>query len=157
MKDGLGMRYAFLGPLETCHLNAEGKCVCWVLLSSFSSEKQRNGWLLLNSQRVGKFSFSTYVQMHVSVPSALPWTISAILHIRLEWYCNANNEKQVDGGTRLILWSSRTSSCWNDTSMSVQDPGRQLISLPSGDLPNGVHSFHLQPQRIIVALLCHFL
>ena len=24
MKDGLGMRYAFLGPLETCHLNAEG-------------------------------------------------------------------------------------------------------------------------------------
>uniref|UniRef100_D3TM79 3-hydroxyacyl-CoA dehydrogenase n=3 Tax=Glossina morsitans morsitans TaxID=37546 RepID=D3TM79_GLOMM len=24
MSDGLGMRYAFLGPLETCHLNAEG-------------------------------------------------------------------------------------------------------------------------------------
>jgi len=24
MKDGLGMRYAFCGPLETCHLNAEG-------------------------------------------------------------------------------------------------------------------------------------
>jgi len=24
MKDGLGMRYAFIGPLETCHLNAEG-------------------------------------------------------------------------------------------------------------------------------------
>ena len=25
MKNGLGMRYAFLGPLETCHLNVEGK------------------------------------------------------------------------------------------------------------------------------------
>jgi L-gulonate 3-dehydrogenase len=24
MSDGLGMRYAFLGPLETAHLNAEG-------------------------------------------------------------------------------------------------------------------------------------
>ena len=25
MTDGLGPRYAFLGPLETAHLNAEGK------------------------------------------------------------------------------------------------------------------------------------
>jgi L-gulonate 3-dehydrogenase len=25
MTDGLGMRYAFIGPMETCHLNAEGK------------------------------------------------------------------------------------------------------------------------------------
>lgn len=25
MRDGLGMRYAFLGPLETAHLNAQGK------------------------------------------------------------------------------------------------------------------------------------
>lgn len=25
MADGLGMRYAFIGPLETCHLNAEGE------------------------------------------------------------------------------------------------------------------------------------
>jgi len=24
MSDGLGMRYAFTGPLETCHLNAQG-------------------------------------------------------------------------------------------------------------------------------------
>lgn len=24
MSDGLGMRYAFIGPLETMHLNAEG-------------------------------------------------------------------------------------------------------------------------------------
>jgi len=24
MSDGLGMRYAFMGPVETCHLNAEG-------------------------------------------------------------------------------------------------------------------------------------
>ncbi len=24
MRDGLGPRYAFLGPLETCHLNADG-------------------------------------------------------------------------------------------------------------------------------------
>ena len=24
MKDGLGTRYAFVGPLEACHLNAEG-------------------------------------------------------------------------------------------------------------------------------------
>lgn len=24
MSDGLGMRYAFLGPMETTHLNAEG-------------------------------------------------------------------------------------------------------------------------------------
>ena len=24
MRDGLGMRYAFMGPFETCHLNAEG-------------------------------------------------------------------------------------------------------------------------------------
>lgn len=27
MSEGLGMRYAFLGPLETAHLNAEGICV----------------------------------------------------------------------------------------------------------------------------------
>lgn len=27
MSDGLGMRYAFLGPMETTHLNAEGKVV----------------------------------------------------------------------------------------------------------------------------------
>lgn len=25
MSDGLGMRYAFLGPMEVAHLNAEGK------------------------------------------------------------------------------------------------------------------------------------
>lgn len=25
MSEGLGMRYAFLGPFETAHLNAEGK------------------------------------------------------------------------------------------------------------------------------------
>lgn len=25
MSDGLGMRYAFLGPMETTHLNAEGR------------------------------------------------------------------------------------------------------------------------------------
>lgn len=25
MSEGLGMRYAFLGPLETAHLNAEGE------------------------------------------------------------------------------------------------------------------------------------
>lgn len=24
MHEGLGLRYAFLGPLETCHLNADG-------------------------------------------------------------------------------------------------------------------------------------
>ena len=24
MTDGLGIRYAFMGPFETCHLNAEG-------------------------------------------------------------------------------------------------------------------------------------
>jgi len=24
MTEGLGMRYAFMGPLQTCHLNAEG-------------------------------------------------------------------------------------------------------------------------------------
>ena len=31
MSDGLGMRYAFMGPFETCHLNAEGLqavCLC---------------------------------------------------------------------------------------------------------------------------------
>lgn len=29
MSDGLGMRYAFLGPMETAHLNAEGmNCYC---------------------------------------------------------------------------------------------------------------------------------
>lgn len=25
MCEGLGLRYAFVGPLETCHLNANGK------------------------------------------------------------------------------------------------------------------------------------
>lgn len=31
---GLGPRYAFMGPLETAHLNAEGKCArnrLWIL------------------------------------------------------------------------------------------------------------------------------
>ena len=27
MSQGLGMRYAFMGPFETAHLNAEGKSV----------------------------------------------------------------------------------------------------------------------------------
>lgn len=27
MSDGLGMRYAFLGPMETAHLNAEGNII----------------------------------------------------------------------------------------------------------------------------------
>lgn len=33
MSDGLGMRYAFLGPMETTHLNADGKVVkpMWTL------------------------------------------------------------------------------------------------------------------------------
>ena len=26
LTDGMGMRYAFMGPFETIHLNAEGKC-----------------------------------------------------------------------------------------------------------------------------------
>lgn len=32
MSEGLGMRYAFLGPLETAHLNAEGKNILIILL-----------------------------------------------------------------------------------------------------------------------------
>lgn len=37
MSEGLGMRYAFLGPLETAHLNAEGKIFHWFyfILNSF--------------------------------------------------------------------------------------------------------------------------
>lgn len=31
MSEGLGMRYAFLGPLETAHLNAEG--ISYLILS----------------------------------------------------------------------------------------------------------------------------
>lgn len=31
MKDGLGMRYAFLGPMETAHLNAEGNEPQWII------------------------------------------------------------------------------------------------------------------------------
>lgn len=30
MSEGLGMRYAFLGPLETAHLNAEGMIVFFI-------------------------------------------------------------------------------------------------------------------------------
>lgn len=33
MSEGLGMRYAFLGPLETAHLNAEGMYACISLIS----------------------------------------------------------------------------------------------------------------------------
>ena len=35
MSDGLGMRYAFMGPWETAHLNAKGKrtiCLCYFFL-----------------------------------------------------------------------------------------------------------------------------
>uniref|UniRef100_A0A674JD57 L-gulonate 3-dehydrogenase n=1 Tax=Terrapene triunguis TaxID=2587831 RepID=A0A674JD57_9SAUR len=41
MSDGLGMRYAFIGPLETMHLNAEGysQCIfCSYKLSQFLSK-----------------------------------------------------------------------------------------------------------------------
>lgn len=34
MSEGLGMRYAFLGPLETAHLNAEGMPYLILPLSS---------------------------------------------------------------------------------------------------------------------------
>lgn len=37
MSEGLGMRYAFLGPMETAHLNAEGKDVVFMNISSTDS------------------------------------------------------------------------------------------------------------------------
>ena len=35
MSEGLGMRYAFLGPLETAHLNANGLIMSDAIISSF--------------------------------------------------------------------------------------------------------------------------
>jgi len=32
MSEGLGMRYAFLGPLETAHLNAEGMACLFFII-----------------------------------------------------------------------------------------------------------------------------
>lgn len=34
MSEGLGMRYAFLGPLETAHLNAEGIYICFYIYNT---------------------------------------------------------------------------------------------------------------------------
>lgn len=36
ISEGLGMRYAFLGALETAHLNAEGKIVILLIYNLFS-------------------------------------------------------------------------------------------------------------------------
>lgn len=39
MTDGMGMRYAFIGPFETCHLNAEGMlCSLWLRLCKLEGE-----------------------------------------------------------------------------------------------------------------------
>lgn len=36
MSEGLGMRYAFLGPLETAHLNAEGMLYLFNFIVEYS-------------------------------------------------------------------------------------------------------------------------
>ena len=52
MSEGLGMRYAFLGPMETAHLNAEGKIVSTIslitsILPSYSAMcTQLEAWVL---------------------------------------------------------------------------------------------------------------
>ena len=38
MSDGLGMRYAFIGPFETAHLNAEGTRIIYMFFLVCSSK-----------------------------------------------------------------------------------------------------------------------
>ncbi len=47
MKDGLGMRYAFIGPLETCHLNADGKLACIIRSHERGSSDTRH-WAIFS-------------------------------------------------------------------------------------------------------------
>ena len=56
MRDGLGLRYAFMGPMETIHLNAHGlKKYCetygeTIYNVSSTMEGIPNAWLMRNDQ-----------------------------------------------------------------------------------------------------------
>ncbi|XP_005482593.2 lambda-crystallin homolog isoform X1 [Zonotrichia albicollis] len=78
MSDGLGMRYAFIGPLETMHLNAEG-------VSSYCERYAEGMKLVLNTfGPVPEFSGETVQKVNQALSEKIPVAPKA-LDARRKW------------------------------------------------------------------------
>ncbi|XP_057563326.1 lambda-crystallin homolog isoform X2 [Hippopotamus amphibius kiboko] len=78
MSDGLGMRYAFIGPLETMHLNAEG------MLNYCDRYAEGMRRVLKTFGPVPEFSGATAEKMHQAMSGSVP-DDPAHLAARREW------------------------------------------------------------------------
>ncbi|XP_053791980.1 lambda-crystallin homolog isoform X2 [Vidua chalybeata] len=78
MSDGLGMRYAFIGPLETMHLNAEG-------VSSYCERYAEGMKLVLNTfGPVPEFSGETVQKVNQALSEKIP-VVPKVLDARRKW------------------------------------------------------------------------
>ncbi|XP_013043623.3 lambda-crystallin homolog isoform X1 [Anser cygnoides] len=78
MSDGLGMRYAFIGPLETMHLNAEG-------ISNYCERYREGMKLVLNTfGPVPEFSGETEQKISQAMSEKIP-VVPKHLNARREW------------------------------------------------------------------------
>ncbi|XP_068786373.1 lambda-crystallin homolog isoform X4 [Struthio camelus] len=78
MSDGLGMRYAFIGPLETMHLNAEG-------ISNYCERYREGMRLVLNTfGPLPEFSGETEQKISQAMSEKIP-VIPKHLDSRREW------------------------------------------------------------------------
>ncbi|PKK27432.1 crystallin, lambda 1, partial [Columba livia] len=78
MSDGLGMRYAFIGPLETMHLNAEG-------ISSYCERYREGMKLVLNTfGPVPEFSGEIEEKINQAISEKIP-VVPEVLGARRNW------------------------------------------------------------------------
>uniref|UniRef100_A0A672UN43 L-gulonate 3-dehydrogenase n=1 Tax=Strigops habroptila TaxID=2489341 RepID=A0A672UN43_STRHB len=78
MSDGLGMRYAFIGPLETMHLNAEG-------ISNYCERYREGMRLVLNTfGPVPEFSGEAEQKISQAMSEKIP-VVPKVLDARREW------------------------------------------------------------------------
>ncbi|PKU41431.1 hypothetical protein llap_8274 [Limosa lapponica baueri] len=78
MSDGLGMRYAFIGPLETMHLNAEG-------ISNYCERYREGMKLVLNTfGPVPEFSGEIEQKINQAMSEKIP-SVPKVLDARRKW------------------------------------------------------------------------
>ncbi|KAJ7426523.1 Lambda-crystallin [Willisornis vidua] len=78
MSDGLGMRYAFIGPLETMHLNAEG-------ISNYCERYSEGMRLVLNTfGPVPEFSGEIVQKVNQAMSEKIP-VVPKVLDARRKW------------------------------------------------------------------------
>ncbi|XP_065494059.1 lambda-crystallin homolog isoform X1 [Caloenas nicobarica] len=78
MSDGLGMRYAFIGPLETMHLNAEG-------ISNYCERYREGMRLVLNTfGPVPEFSGEIEEKINQAISEKIP-VVPEVLGARRNW------------------------------------------------------------------------